>query len=85
MMRIESGSTGERKIRTGLFVVMCLAFAGWFAYDGFVGYPSANLEWALSAMPEKPEHPTTTPQASVATLTTVQPGMSEAELRGLLG
>lgn len=53
-MRIESGTTSERRNRGLLFVLMCLAFAGWFAYDGFYAYPKKNVEWARQAMPEKP-------------------------------
>lgn len=51
---IESGPTGEWKLRVGIFLAMCTAFTLWFAYDGFVGYPKKNRDKALQAMPVKP-------------------------------
>lgn len=53
-MRIESGSTGERKARVGIFLVMCVMFSGWFAYDGLITYPRKNLDWARQAMVDAP-------------------------------
>jgi hypothetical protein len=52
-MHIESGSTGERRTRVLIFLVMCVAFTLWFGYDGLIGYPKKNLEWARQALPER--------------------------------
>ncbi len=41
-MRIESGPTGERKVRVLLMLVMFAGFSIWFAYDGFIGYPGGS-------------------------------------------
>lgn len=51
---IDSGSTGEWRLRIGIFLVMCTAFSVWFAYDGLIGYPRKNLESIRQALPEKP-------------------------------
>jgi hypothetical protein len=50
-MRIESGSTKERKVRTALFVVLCAGMGGWFAYDGWIGYPEKNRREHIGALP----------------------------------
>jgi len=52
MQRIETGTTGERQIRCLIFVVMCGAFAAYFAYDGWIGYPRKNLEEAKKNLPD---------------------------------
>ena len=49
-MRIESGPTGERKIRTSLLLIMVAGFSGWFAYDGYVGYPAKNRQGHLQQL-----------------------------------
>lgn len=49
-MRIESGPTTERKIRNTLLTIMISVFAAWFAYDGWVGYPSKNHEEFLGQL-----------------------------------
>jgi hypothetical protein len=41
-MRIESGPTRERIVRTSLMLAMVGGFALWFGYDGWIGYPSQN-------------------------------------------
>jgi len=43
-MRIESGPTKERKVRTLLLAAFCAGMAGWFAYDGWVGYLAKNIQ-----------------------------------------
>lgn len=43
-MRIESGPTGERKVRTSLLFLMVAIFSAWFAYDGWIGYPKSNYK-----------------------------------------
>ncbi len=54
-MRIESGPTGERKVRTLLLLLMVAGFSGWFAYDGYIGYPAKNVEGHLSQLPTPEE------------------------------
>lgn len=43
-MHIESGATRDRRIRMTLVTAGSLFMAGYFAYDGWIGYPAANLE-----------------------------------------
>lgn len=50
-MPIESGPTGERKVRTSLLFLMVLVFGLWFAYDGWIGYPSENYRENLEQLP----------------------------------
>lgn len=56
-MHIESGPTTERKIRTTLLLLMVAVFSVWFAYDGFVGWPSQNQKEFLQIIPldERPK------------------------------
>lgn len=54
-MRIESGPTGERRVRTLLLLLMVAGFSGWFAYDGYIGYPAKNAEGHLSQLPTAEE------------------------------
>jgi hypothetical protein len=86
-MRIESGTTTERCIRLGLFLAMCLVFAGWFAYDGFHGYPKENLKWALRnpLMPQSDSEIATNFKAIKANLAKVQPGTTVEQLEALVG
>ena len=50
-MRIESGPTGERKVRTLLMLLMVGVFAVWFAYDGWIGWPGENKKEHLEQIP----------------------------------
>jgi len=50
-MQIESGPSGERKVRTSLLFLMVAVFAVWFAYDGWIGYPQKNREEHLDQLP----------------------------------
>jgi hypothetical protein len=95
-MRIESGTTRERRVRSGLFVLMLLGFAGWFAYDGYVSYPAKNLKWATTAMRGKVDEARldevrTNPKVTVANLKqldeTVKAGdkLSVEELKNVFG
>ncbi len=43
-MRIESGTSKERRIRVLLVFVACLFFAGWFGYDGWINQDPEMLE-----------------------------------------
>ncbi len=55
-MRIESGPTGERKVRTTLLLLMVAVFSAWFAYDGWVHYPALNIKEHLDQLaPEERE------------------------------
>jgi hypothetical protein len=54
-MRIESGPTGERKIRTSLLLIMVAGFSCWFAYDGYIGYPAKNRQEHLQQLPTQAE------------------------------
>jgi hypothetical protein len=54
-MRIESGPTRERKIRTSLVFLMVAVFALWFAYDGWYGWPAENLRENLEQIPSGPD------------------------------
>ncbi len=84
-MRIESSTTGDRRLRLLIFLVMCLGMAGWFGYDGWRNYPAKNLAWALESMPVKPEEPRTNPRATVETLNQITPGMTAAQVSERLG
>jgi len=84
-MRVESGTTGERRARGFIFLVMAVAFAAWFAYDGFVGYPAKNLEWARQAMPEKPDNLATNPQVLTDRLGQIKKGTASEKLADLVG
>lgn len=50
-MRIESGVAAERTRKLAITGVVLLAAAGWFAYDGFVGYPRHNRDQYLMQFP----------------------------------
>jgi hypothetical protein len=50
-MRIETGASSDRRNRVVIGLILCVAFAAWFAYDGFKGYPAKNIEWARQYMP----------------------------------
>ena len=86
-MRIESGTTSERCVRLGLFLVMCLVFSGWFGYDGFRGYPAENLKWALRNpdIPQLDHEIVTNFKAIKANLEQVRPDMTVERLEALLG
>lgn len=49
-MHIESGPTGERKVRTTLMLLMFAFMGAWFAYDGWVGYPAKNYQEYLDQL-----------------------------------
>ncbi len=50
-MPIESGPTGERKVRSLLLFLMVFSFALWFAYDGWIGYPAENIKENVEQLP----------------------------------
>lgn len=87
-MRIESGTTTEHRVRLGIFLAMCVVFAGYFGYDGLWGYPGKNLEWIrqnMSVPAEKKANLQTNPKVLKAELAKIQPGMSEEQVRSILG
>lgn len=84
-MRIDSVSTWDRRFRMSLFLLMCVGMGGWFAYDGFKGYPAKNLEWARQRLPEKPEQLRTNPLASEHNLLQIKPGTTLEALEQRLG
>jgi hypothetical protein len=90
-MRIESGTTGERRTRVAIFFLMCIGFTGWFARDGWLTYPEKNLAWAMQAMPEKPASASLNLQVTLANLKVLEKRaagserMTTAELAQLLG
>lgn len=94
--RIESGTTAEHRIRIGIFLGMCVVFALYFGYDGLYGYPNQNLKWARQSLRTMVSVPAE--QADTATVNNkvvkanldrvrerVRDGMTEAELKELLG
>jgi hypothetical protein len=50
-MRIESGPTTERVIRSTLLAIFIALFAVWFAYDGWKGWPGQNHREFLEQVP----------------------------------
>lgn len=87
-MQLESGTTGERRTRVLIFLVMCTAFTLWFAYDGFIGYPGKNLEWARQALPQQPSSLHADPRvnsANLAELARQSKTLERSELEKLLG
>lgn len=87
-MRIESGTTTEHRVRLGIFLAMCVVFAGYFGYDGLWGYPGKNLDWARQNMnvpAEKKADIRTNPKVLIAELAQIKPGMTEDEVRARLG
>jgi len=89
-MTIKSGTTNDRRNRVIIFLVMCAAFSGWFARDGFQKYPADNLSWARQSLQRmgnvpEPKDLKANPKALKVNLDRVQPGMSLAEVETLLG
>lgn len=94
-MRVESGPTLDQRLRTGAFFVMCLGLGGWFLYDGFIGYPSKNLEWARQSLADLTDAEKaaveTNPRIHMAALREMvesynaKPGLTLDELKSRLG
>jgi len=86
MTPVESGSTLDQRIRTGIFLLMCVGMGGWFAYDGWVGYPAKNLAWwADHKLPRRPENLSTNPLATKANLGRINIETTPEQIRQLLG
>src|SRR5256885_14597438 len=49
-MPILSGPTRERRMRAWLGFILCLAAAGWFAYDGWISWPRANQQFMTNGL-----------------------------------
>ncbi len=65
-MRIESGVAKRAVIRKGMIVGLLLIFAAWFGYDGWVGYPRANMKDAKANFPVVPAEAVTQNSAVTA-------------------
>lgn len=86
MTPIESGSTLDQRVRTGIFLLMCVGMGVWFGYDGWVGYPAKNLAWwADQKLPRRPENLSTNPLATKANLSRIDIGTTPEQIRQLLG
>jgi len=84
-MRIESGTTGEHWWRSLIMVLMFGLFAVWFGYDGLIGYPAKNLEWAKKMLPQKPDQLETNPLVTMDKQSQISAGMTIEKLESLLG
>jgi len=78
-MRIESGTTSDRRNRVLIGLILCVAFAAWFAYDGFQRYPAKNVEWAKQYLPSEGKQADfwINPLATVANLEAVRERIAE--------
>ena len=86
MTPIESGSTLDQRIRTGIFLLMCVGMGAWFGYDGWIGYPAKNLTWwADQKLPQRPGNLSTNPLATKANLGRIDLQSSPEQIRQLLG
>jgi len=52
MAELETRVTLEQIIRKGILVAMVVVFGGYFAYDGFIGYPRKNIERVKKTHPD---------------------------------
>jgi hypothetical protein len=87
-MKIESGTTTEHRVRLGIFLAMCVVFAGYFGYDGLWGYPGQNREWARQGIDvpgDKKADIWTNPKVLVSEAVQIEEGMTEDEVRSRLG
>ena len=50
MKPIHSGTTTERLVRAVLLVILVNVFAGWYLWDGHVGYPRANARGLIELL-----------------------------------
>jgi hypothetical protein len=71
MMLIVSKTAKRGVARLGFMFVLLAGFATWFAYDGWVTYPSRNLEAARQALPRvveqmPPPSPAVTKKSAMA-------------------
>lgn len=53
-MKIESGPAAGRLRKIGITAAILLAFAVWFAWDGWVGYPRHNRQLYANQFPARP-------------------------------
>jgi len=89
-MRIESGCPKSELIRGYLTALIVCGMAGYFAYDGYIGWPQKNLEWATENLPEEPEtRPTINPEITVDKHKRVEAKVKEGakidEIHAMLG
>jgi hypothetical protein len=45
-MTVEARITPIWKKQKLLLAILLLGFSGWFAFDGFIGWPKSNIRWA---------------------------------------
>ncbi len=76
-MNIESGTTKWWRNRHLMFLVMFLAFAAYFAYDGFYAWPRANVKWAAQAMGVPPETVQANPRVNTTAIRQVNGGLKQ--------
>jgi hypothetical protein len=88
-MRIESGPTVERRVRTAIPLLMTAVFAVWFAYDGWKGYPRKNFEENLLQLPAderaRAQNAPIYPNVSEKLVTPVLLEKTERELKKAVG
>jgi hypothetical protein len=84
-MKIESRSTRDQLVRDAIFLVMCMGMAGYFALDGWVRYPAANLRWAAQKLPVRPSGLATNPRARERDLKRIVDGMTVEQVAQSLG
>ncbi len=88
-MQIVSGVGKRTIVRLGFMCALLMIFAGWFAYDGWVRWPLANLEAARQAMPKAPAqlsvNPAATKEAAAALQATEDQPHTLADLRQRFG
>jgi len=79
-MRIESGTTSDRRNRVLIILILCGAFSTWFAYDGFYAYPAKNVEWAKQYLPSEGKQADfwTNPLATVTNLEAARGRITES-------
>lgn len=77
-MGIETGCPKGELIRAYLMAFVVCGGSVYFFYDGYIGYPQKNLEWAIENLPEEPEtRPEIKPNITSATHTTVEGKVKE--------
>src|SRR5437588_7651293 len=51
IMRVESAVSPQRRNRLILWLLGFVALSAWFAYDGWIGWPAANVEERTKSLP----------------------------------
>lgn len=90
-MRIESGPTVERRVRSTLALVLFAGFALWFARDGWIAYGNDNIEKYLAVFPPEerdavrtgPRYDTVTIESAVQAEKALEAGRADAVRKAL--